>query len=140
MRARQGLALAACLIMASSALPRYARAQTLEPFVPSNAGIERRLAFIENGLDAHQRHAQIWYWSWMTVNAGSAVGLSVGAALTDNSANRVNMIGNAALAVLGVGDMLLFRPVEARFGAEPLRALPAATGRSACANSRPART
>ena len=99
----------------------------------------RHVAFIEQSLDAHQRHAQIWFWSWLTVNAASTVGLSVGAALTDDNAHRVNMIGNAALAALGVGDMLLFRPVNARFGAEPIRALPDATRGSECASSRPAR-
>ena len=127
MRARGGLVFAACLIVASSALAPCAAAQNGGPSDLSDAEIQRRLAFIENSLDAHQLHAQIWFWSWLTVNAGSTVGLSVGAALTDSSANRVNMIGNAALAALGVGDMLLFRPVNARFGAEPIRALPDAT-------------
>ncbi len=127
MRARRRLACAACLILAGWALPRSAAGQSGRPSDLPDAEIERRLAFVENSLDAHQRHAQIWFWSWLTVNAGSVVGLSVGAALTDNSANRVNMIGNAALAALGVGDMLLFRPVDARFGAEPMRALPDAT-------------
>jgi hypothetical protein len=127
MRARRRLAFAACLIAASWALPRCAGGQSAGPSDLADAEIARRLAFIEHSLDAHQRHAQIWFWSWLTVNAGSTVGLSVGAALTDNSANRVNMIGNAALAALGVGDMLLFRPVNARFGAEPIRTLPDAT-------------
>ena len=127
MRARKRLAFAACLIVASWALPCCAAAQHGGPSDLSAAEIERRLAFIENSLDAHRLHAQIWFWSWLTVNAGSAVGLSVGAALTDNSANRVNTIGNAALAALGVGDMLLFRPVDARFGAAPIQALPDAT-------------
>jgi hypothetical protein len=127
MRARRRLTFAACLIVASWALPRCAPGQGMGPSSLADAEVERRLAFIENSLDAHQLHAQIWFWSWLTVNAGSAVGLSVGAALTDNSASRVNMIGNAALAALGVGDMLLFRPVDARFGVEPIRALPDAT-------------
>ena len=127
MRARRRLAFAACLIVASWALPRCAAGQGVGPSDLADAEIARRLAFIENSLDAHQLHAQIWFWSWLTVNAGSTVGLSVGAALTDNSANRVNMIGNAALAALGMADMLLLRPVDARFGAEPIRALPDAT-------------
>jgi hypothetical protein len=127
MRARRRLAFAACLIVASCALPRCVAAQDVGPSDLSDADIARRLDFIERSLDAHQRHAQIWFWSWMTVNAGSTVGLSVGAATTGNDANRVNMIGNAALAALGISDMLLFRPVDARFGAEPIRALPHAT-------------
>jgi hypothetical protein len=127
MRARKRLAFAACLIVAGWAAPRCAAGQSVAPADLADGEIARRLAFIENSLDAHQRHAQLWFWSWMTVNAGSVVGLSAGAALTDNSAHRVNMIGNAALAALGVGDMLLFRPVDARFGAEPIQALPDAT-------------
>jgi hypothetical protein len=127
MRALKRLAFAACLIVAGWAVPRCAAGQSVAPADLADAEIARRLAFIESSLAAHQRNAQIWFWSWMTVNAGSVVGLSVGAALTDNSANRVNMIGNAALAGLGVGDMLLFRPVAARFGAEPIRVLPDAT-------------
>jgi hypothetical protein len=127
MRARKRLAFAACLIVAGWAAPRCAAGQSVGPADLAEGEIARRLAFIENSLAAHQLHAQIWFWSWLTVNAGSVVGLSVGAALTDNGANRVNMIGNAALAGLGVGDMLLFRPVNARFGAEPIRVLPDAT-------------
>jgi hypothetical protein len=127
MRAGKRLAFAACLVVAGWALPRCAAGQSLAPSHLSDVDIERRLDFIEDRLDAHQLHAQIWFWSWMAVNAGSTVGLSVGAALTDNSANRVNMIGNAALAALGTADMLVFRPVDARFGAEPIRALADAT-------------
>ncbi len=78
MRARKRLAFAACLIVASWALPRCAAAQEVGPSDLSDAEIERRLAFIEHSLDAHQRHAQIWFWSSLTVNAGSTVGLSVG--------------------------------------------------------------
>ena len=71
-------------------------------------------------------HAQIWYWSWMTVFAGSTVGLSVGAATTDHGADRANYISQAVLSASGVGD-LLFRPFEARFGADPIRGLPETT-------------
>jgi hypothetical protein len=127
MRARTRVALAACLLLSGWALPWSAGARSAAPSEPSDAQIERRLAFIENSLDAHQRHAQIWFWSWITVNAGSTVGLSVGAALADHAADRVNLIGNVVLATLGIGDMLLFRPVDARFGSAPLRALPDAT-------------
>jgi hypothetical protein len=127
MRAGKRLAFAACLVVAGWALPQCAAGQSLGTSQLSRAEIERRLAFIENSLDAHRLHAQIWFWSWLTVNAGSTLGLSVGAATAGNAAERVNMIGNAALAALGVGDMLLFRPVNARFGAAPIRALPDAT-------------
>jgi hypothetical protein len=121
------LAFAACLVVASTAPLGWAAAQDAGPSDLSDAEIARRLGFIEHSLDAHQRHAQIWFWSWMTVNVGSTIGLSVGAATTDNDAHRVNMIGNAALSALAIGDMVLLRPMDARFGAEPIRALPHAT-------------
>lgn len=93
----------------------------------SDAEIERRIDFIEQRLDASQRHARIWYWSWMTVNAGATVGLSVGSALTDDGDTRASYIPQAVLAALGVADLTVFRPLEARFGAEPIRGLPDAT-------------
>jgi hypothetical protein len=94
---------------------------------PSDVEIERRLDFIEERLDASQRHAQIWYWSWMTVNLGATVGLSVGSALTENGATRASFIPQAVLAALGVADLTVLRPLQARFGAEPIQGLPAAT-------------
>jgi hypothetical protein len=93
----------------------------------SDVEIERRLDFIEQRLDASERHAQIWYWSWMTVNLGATVGLSVGAALTEDGDTRASFIPQAVLAALGVADMTVLRPLQARFGAEPIRRLPEAT-------------
>jgi hypothetical protein len=94
---------------------------------PSDMEIERRLDFIEQRLDASHRHAQIWYWSWMTVNLGVTVGLSVGSALTEDGDTRASFIPQAVLAALGVADLTVLRPLEARFGAEPIRGLPDAT-------------
>ena len=93
----------------------------------SDARIERRLNFIEQRLDASERHARIWYWSWMTVNVGATVGLSVASAIADNGDDRATYIPQAALAALGVADLTVFRPLEARFGAEPIRGLPDGT-------------
>jgi hypothetical protein len=58
----------------------------------SDAEIERRLDFIEQRLDASKRHAQIWYWSWMTVNVGATVGLSVASAITDEADDRASYL------------------------------------------------
>ena len=71
MRAWRRLAFAACLIVASCALPRCAVAQNGGPSDLSDAEIARRLGFVEHSLDAHRR--QVWFWSWMTVNVGSTV-------------------------------------------------------------------
>jgi hypothetical protein len=92
----------------------------------SDAELERRIRFIEGRLDASRLHGQIWYWSWMTINAGSAVALGVQAGLIDNHDDKVNSATNAALGAIGVAD-LLFRPLEVRHGADSIRALPDAT-------------
>ncbi len=92
----------------------------------SEAEIERRTCFIEERLAAHKRHAQIWYWAWMGVNSGATVGLSIAAAVTDETPDRVDFISQAVLAAMGVAD-LIFRPLEARYGADPVRYMPDVT-------------
>ena len=100
----------------------------------SDAEIERRLDFIEQRLDASKRHAQIWYWSWMTINVGATVALSVASAITDDADDRASDLPQAALAALGVADLTVIRPLEARLGAEPIRRLPDATRAQRLAN------
>ncbi len=90
------------------------------------AVIEQRIRFIEERLDAHKLHGEIWYWSWMVVNSGAVVGLSLAAGLTDETSDRVDFASQAGLAALGVADLLI-RPLEARYGADPIRHLPEAT-------------
>ncbi|MBW1783897.1 MAG: hypothetical protein JRL30_24550 [Deltaproteobacteria bacterium] len=103
-------------------LPRLRTDNTRLP----DALIEKRIRFIEERLDAHKRHGEIWYWSWMVVNSGAVVGLSVAAGVTDDTPDRVDFASQAGLAALGVADLLL-RPLEARYGADPIRHLPEAT-------------
>ena len=92
----------------------------------SGAEIEKRTRFIEERLAAHKQHAQIWYWSWMAVNCGATVGLSIAAGVTDKTPDRVDFISQAVLAGLGVADLLL-RPLEARYGDDPIRSMPVTT-------------
>lgn len=92
----------------------------------SDEMMDHRIHFIEERLKARTRHAQTWFWSWLAINGGSTAGLGVMAGLVDKSSDRVLYISQATLAALGVGDLLL-RPLEARYGCEPLRSLPAAT-------------
>ena len=40
----------------------------------SDADIDRRLRFLEERLQGSQTHGQIWYWSWMTITGGRALG------------------------------------------------------------------
>jgi hypothetical protein len=93
----------------------------------SDADIERRTRFIEERLDASRRHAQIWYWSWLTVNAGSAVGLGITAGFPNDTADVVNYVSQAGLALVGVADLTWIRPLQARKGAAPIRQLPDVT-------------
>ncbi len=120
-------ALVLALLAAGAGRPAGAAgpAAAPEPTPPERA-LQERIRFIEDRLDARRRHAQIWYWGWMTVFTGATAALSVGAATSDQAADRANYISQAVLSAGGVGD-LLFRPLEARFGADPIRDLPEAT-------------
>ena len=108
------------LLSAVIALPAQA-----EPALTDSV-IDQRLSFIVERLEARKTHGQIWHWSWMTINAGSAIGLGIAAGLADHEDDAVNNGVQAGVAAIGVAD-LLFRPLEARYGAEPIRALPQGT-------------
>ena len=89
----------------------------------SDAAIERRVGFIEERLDKRETHGQIWYWSWMAINGGSMVGLGIAAGMSKHEDDQVNNGVQAGLGAIGVADLLL-RPLEARYGADPVRDLP----------------
>jgi hypothetical protein len=82
---------------------------------------------IEQRIDFIGRHARIWHWSWLVINGGATVGLTAAAALADDADDRASYAPQAVLAALGVADLTLIRPLQARFGAEPIRGLPDAT-------------
>ena len=92
----------------------------------SDADIDRRIAFLEQRLDDSRRHGQIWYWSWLTINGGSTVGNGIAAGLSGQHDDRINDATEAVMGAIGVADLLL-RPLEARYGAAPVRGLPEAT-------------
>lgn len=92
----------------------------------ADAAIVERLRFIEDRLDASRRHGQVWYWSWMAINAGSTAGLGIAAGLSRHEDDQVNNGVQAGVAAIGVADLLL-RPLEARLGAAPIAELPEAT-------------
>jgi hypothetical protein len=92
----------------------------------SDTQIDQRIQFLEQRLDDSRTHGQIWFWSWMTVNAGSVVGNGQAAVLGGQHDDRVNHWTGAALGAIGVADQLL-RPLEARYGAAPVRGLPETT-------------
>jgi hypothetical protein len=59
----------------------------------------------------------------MAINGGSMVGLATAAALSEHEDDQVNNGVQAGLGAIGVADLLL-RPLEARYGAAPVRSLP----------------
>ncbi len=92
----------------------------------SDEVIDQRIGFIEERLDSYKFHGQVWYWSWMAINGGSLVGNAIAASNADETDNRVNYIGQSTLGAIGVAD-LVFRPLHARHGADPIRDLPQST-------------
>ncbi len=134
---------AAAVATAAAVLALWAAtAVAAEPTPPapgglSDAAIAERLQFIEERLQGSRRHGQIWYWSWMTINAGSAVGLGIAAGLSQREDDQVNNGVQAGVVAIGVADLLL-RPLEARFGAAPVDGLPQATAEERLAKLRAA--
>lgn len=92
----------------------------------SDSAIQQRIDFIERRLDDSRFHGQAWYWSWMTINGGSAVGLGIVAGLSKHEDDQVNNGVQAGLGTIGVADLLL-RPLGARHGADPVSGLPEGT-------------
>lgn len=116
------------VLLACYAVPPAAaagRAQQDNPS-PSDAVVEQRLRFIEKRLDDSKFHGQAWYWGWLTVNLGSAVGNGLRSGLAGESDDRVRMGSQAALGAIGAADLLI-RPLRARLGAGPIRDLPEGT-------------
>jgi hypothetical protein len=105
----------------------------------SDTAIDRRIGFIQERLDKRETHAQIWYWSWMTINGGSMVGLGIAAAMSKHEDDQVNNGVQAGLGAIGVADLLL-RPIEARYGADPMRGLAEGTRETKIAKLRAAET
>jgi hypothetical protein len=102
-----------------------------EPLTPaettlSDEVVDKRLRFIEDRLEKHRLHGQIWYWGWMVVNAGGAIGTGIMAGLSNDQDDVVSNAVSGGLAAIGVAD-LIFRPLEARYGAAPVEALPEST-------------
>jgi hypothetical protein len=116
---------AAAIVLATADARAEPGLTPLDTAVPDSV-IEERLRFLEDRLDGSKTHGQIWYWSWMTVNGGSAVILGTLAGLADKTDNKVNNGVQAGLGAIGVADLLL-RPLEARFGADPIRDQPEGT-------------
>ncbi len=111
--------LAAIVSLASASVS----AQQLSQSTLTDAEIDQRLRFLEQRLDDSRTHGQIWHWSWLTVNGGSAVANTALAAGTGDHDDTVSYSVQAARATIGTVNMLL-DPLEARHGADNIRDLP----------------
>jgi hypothetical protein len=119
-----GIALIAQVLVAASghaAEPAPADQASL-----SDAQIDQRIQFLEQRLDDSKTHGQIWFWSWLAINSGSMVGNGIVAGTRSEHDDQVNYATGAVLGAIGVADQFL-RPLEARYGADPIRRLPEAT-------------
>ncbi len=114
--------LAAVFSLASAS----ASAQQLSQSSLTDAEIDQRLRFLEQRLDDSKLHGQIWHWSWLTVNGGSAVASTAMAIGTSDHDDTVSQSVQAARATIGTANMLL-DPLEARHGADNIRDLPEST-------------
>ncbi|HET8637420.1 MAG TPA: hypothetical protein VFL96_11275, partial [Acidobacteriaceae bacterium] len=84
--------------------------------------ISQRLTFLEQRLDAAQLHGQIWYYGWFAANGGGLIMNTVQAATDHSHNNRVSASVEASKSAIGILDLLL-RPLPARLGADPIRAM-----------------
>ncbi len=116
---RTALAVALISCVAAPGIAEEAQPQPLTPLntTVSESELFTRLRFIEEKLHQTQDHAQIWYWGWLTVRAGSTVGNGIGVFATGDHDDKVNHGVNAVVSAIGVADSL-FRPLEARYGSE----------------------
>ncbi len=96
------------------------------PAVTSAPDVDQRLRYIEDRLRSRQLHGEIWHWSWMTIDTVSAAALGVMAARARHEDDAVNNGVQAGVSAIGIAD-LIFRPLEARFGADGLNAMPERT-------------
>jgi len=111
------LSLFACATAAPAPLTRDAA--TL-----SDAEIARRTDFIEQRLDSRKTPAEIWHWSWLAINLGPGVALNTGLAVAEDAKEeRSAAIVQAVYGAVGAVSQYV-DPMKARYGAEPLRALP----------------
>jgi len=93
----------------------------------SDAEVKRRLTFIEERLDGHQQHTEIWHGAWTVINGGATVGLAISAGLASSGDDRINFATQSVVALIGVGDQYLFRPIPGLGGAQPIRTIPDTT-------------
>lgn len=84
--------------------------------------VDARIAFIEERLDAHRKHAYYWQWGWTSVYGSGLVIQSLRAGLSEDNEHQADYVVSAVKAAGGVARMLL-APHPGRLGADPIRAM-----------------
>lgn len=120
------LLLSACGSMPRGGLPKVP--STLSPPLDtmSEAEVDRRLAFLEEKLDERRDYAWYWYTGWTTFYGLGIVVESTRAGLADDKGKRGDYAIGAVKAVGGFTNLLL-RPLQAKNGADFVRAQPDAS-------------
>jgi len=91
----------------------------------SDDEIDRRLAFLTERLDERRLHAELWKYGWLAVDSAGGIASAARAGFDDGS-RRVNDISQAGKGAIGVAYLLL-NPMPGVDGADPVRAMPAAS-------------
>lgn len=99
---------------------------SLEGLTP--AEVDARLSFLEERLDAGRATARAWQYGWTGVFAVGAVLGAAQSITADNGDDRVYQIVGTVKSAGALADMLT-KPLPARLGAEPMRAVPGTTPR-----------
>ncbi len=92
----------------------------------SDDEVNRRLAFLEDRLDARRDYAWYWWHGWVAVYSAGVVVESYEASVHSSPAHRADNIAGAVKAAGGT-IVLLIRPLQAQNGADAVRALPDTT-------------
>ncbi len=95
---------------------------TVNPSSLSSSELDARIAFIEERLDAHRKHAYYWQWGWTGFYGAGLVVQSLRAGLSEDNEHQADYVVSAVKAAGGVARMLL-SPHPGRQGADPIRAM-----------------
>ena len=122
-RDRRLVGAVALALALGAAAPAAGQEETLA--LLDDGEVQRRLDLATERLDASRDHGRAWQWGWLGVSGGGGIA-SAALAAHQNGDDQAGSIVNAATGAVGVG-YLLWRPLEARHGADRIRAMPSDT-------------
>jgi len=121
-------ALSATLVFLLVLEPGPARSETSSHETSSSVDLsddqlEQRTEFLIERLEARQRYAKIWYRAWFATYSVGIVGEGVRAGLVSGENARTDHLVGLTKSAIALTE-LLFRKRNARFGADPVLAMP----------------